>query len=220
MFLGKKTGVVLTDDIDGVLAAADCLIDFTRPEGTMAHVEAALSHGTKLVIGTTGFDAAQKRALAQAAEKIGIVFAANMSVGVNVTLKLLQFAARYFAQGYDIEIIEAHHRHKVDAPSGTALMMGEAIAGALGRELEDCAVYGRHGVTGERDPSTIGFSAIRGGDIVGDHTVLFAGTGERIEITHKSASRVSYAQGALRAARFLAGRGPGLYDMQDVLDLR
>jgi 4-hydroxy-tetrahydrodipicolinate reductase len=217
---GKKTGVVLTDDIDGVLAGADCLIDFTRPEGTMAHVEAALRHGTKLVIGTTGLDAEQKRVLAEAGEKVGIVFAANMSVGVNVTLKLLEFAARYFAQGYDIEIIEAHHRHKVDAPSGTALMMGEAVAGALGRKLEDCAVYGRHGVTGERDPSTIGFSAIRGGDIVGDHTVLFAGTGERIEITHKSASRVSYAQGALRAARFLAGRGTGFYDMQDVLGLR
>jgi 4-hydroxy-tetrahydrodipicolinate reductase len=219
-FLGKQTGVALTDDIDGVLAAVDCLIDFTRPEGTMAHVEAALRHGTKLVIGTTGFDAAQKEALARAGEKIGIVFAANMSVGVNVTLKLLEFAAPYFSQGYDIEIIEAHHRHKVDAPSGTALMMGEAIAGALGRNLDQCAVYGRHGVTGERDPSTIGFSAIRGGDIVGDHTVLFAGAGERIEITHKSASRVSYAQGALRAARFLAERDAGFYDMQDVLGLR
>ncbi|HTI18783.1 MAG TPA: 4-hydroxy-tetrahydrodipicolinate reductase [Trinickia sp.] len=219
-FLGKQTGVTITDDIDGVLAGADCLIDFTRPEGTIAHVEAAVRHGVKLVIGTTGFDAAQKQRLAEASEKTGIVFAANMSVGVNVTLKLLEFAARYFAQGYDIEIVEAHHRHKVDAPSGTALMMGEAIAGALGRTLEDCAVYGRHGVTGERDPSTIGFSAIRGGDIVGDHTVLFAGTGERIEITHKSASRVSYAQGALRAAHFLAERKTGLFDMQDVLGLR
>jgi 4-hydroxy-tetrahydrodipicolinate reductase len=219
-FLGKKTGVALTGDIDSVLAASDCLIDFTRPEGTMAHVEAALRHGVKLVIGTTGFDASQKQALARAGEKIGIVFAANMSIGVNVTLKLLEFAAPYFAQGYDIEIIEAHHRHKVDAPSGTALMMGEAVAGALGRKLEDCAVYGRHGITGERNPSTIGFSAIRGGDIVGDHTVLFAGAGERIEITHKSASRVSYAQGALRAAHFLAGRDAGFYDMQDVLGLR
>ncbi|MEX3954485.1 4-hydroxy-tetrahydrodipicolinate reductase [Trinickia sp. EG282A] len=219
-FLGKKTGVALTGDIDGVLAASNCLIDFTRPEGTMAHVEAALRHGVKLVIGTTGFDASQKQALARAGEKIGIVFAANMSIGVNVTLKLLEFAAPYFAQGYDIEIIEAHHRHKVDAPSGTALMMGEAVAGALGRKLDDCAVYGRHGITGERDPSTIGFSAIRGGDIVGDHTVLFAGAGERIEITHKSASRVSYAQGALRAAHFLAGRDAGFYDMQDVLGLR
>lgn len=219
-FLGKKTGVTLSDDVDGVLAGADCLIDFTRPEVTMAHLDAALRHGTNLVIGTTGFDEAQKEALARAGEKIGIVFAANMSVGVNVTLKLLEFAARHFAEGYDIEIIEAHHRHKIDAPSGTALMMGEAVAGALGRKLEDCAVYGRHGITGERDPSTIGFSAIRGGDIVGDHTVLFAGTGERIEITHKSASRVSYAQGALRAARFLAERGTGFYDMRDVLGLR
>jgi 4-hydroxy-tetrahydrodipicolinate reductase len=219
-FLGKPTGVALTDDIDQVFAHSDCLIDFTRPAGTLAHVEAALRHGTKLVIGTTGFDAAQKDTLKAAAEKVGIVFAANMSVGVNVTLKLLEFAARYFDTGYDIEIIEAHHRHKVDAPSGTALAMGEAIAGALGRSLEDCAVYGRHGVTGERDPSTIGFSAIRGGDIVGDHTVLFAGIGERIEITHKSASRLSYAQGALRAARFLEGRANGLYDMQDVLGLR
>lgn len=219
-FLGKKTGVVLTDDIESVLAAADCLIDFTRPEGTMAHLEAALRHDVNLVIGTTGFEATQKQALVRAGEKIGIVFAANMSIGVNVTLKLLEFAAPYFSQGYDIEIIEAHHRHKVDAPSGTALMMGEAVAGALGRKLDDCAVYGRHGITGERDPSTIGFSAIRGGDIVGDHTVLFAGAGERIEITHKSSSRVSYAQGALRAARFLAGRDPGFYDMQDVLGLR
>jgi len=219
-FLGKVTGVTLTDDIDQVCSQSDCLIDFTRPAGTIAHVEAALRHGTKLVIGTTGFDAAQKETLKAAAEKIGIVFAANMSVGVNVTLKLLEFAARYFATGYDIEVIEAHHRHKVDAPSGTALAMGEVIAGALGRDLDDCAVYGRHGVTGERDPSTIGFSAIRGGDIVGDHTVLFAGIGERVEITHKSASRLSYAQGALRAARFLEGRASGLYDMQDVLGLR
>ncbi|GLU30788.1 4-hydroxy-tetrahydrodipicolinate reductase [Trinickia caryophylli] len=219
-FLGKATGVALSDDIDAVLAASDCLIDFTRPEGTIAHIEAALRHDVKLVIGTTGFEEAQKQVLVKASETLGIVFAANMSVGVNVTLKLLEFAASHFAQGYDIEIIEAHHRHKVDAPSGTALMMGEAVAGALGRKLEDCAVYGRHGVTGERDPSTIGFSAIRGGDIVGDHTVLFAGTGERIEITHKSASRVSYAQGALRAARFLAGRGAGLFDMRDVLGLK
>ncbi|MCX4160429.1 MULTISPECIES: 4-hydroxy-tetrahydrodipicolinate reductase [Paraburkholderia] len=219
-FLGKQTGVVLTDDLDRVLAESDYLIDFTRPEGTMLHIEAALRHNVKLVIGTTGFDNAQKAQLHAAADKIGIVFAANMSVGVNVTLKLLEFAARHFATGYDIEIIEAHHRHKVDAPSGTALMMGEVIAGALGRNLDECAVYGREGVTGARDPSTIGFSAIRGGDIVGDHTVLFAGIGERIEITHKSASRLSYAQGALRAVRFLGDHPTGLYDMQDVLGLR
>jgi 4-hydroxy-tetrahydrodipicolinate reductase len=219
-FLGKQTGVVLSDDIDGVLAQSDYLIDFTRPAGTIAHVEAALRHNVKLVVGTTGFDDAQKARLHAAAGKIGIVFSSNMSVGVNVTLKLLEVAASHFAHGYDIEIIEAHHRHKVDAPSGTALTMGETIANVLGRKLDDCAVYGRHGVTGERDPSTIGFSAIRGGDIVGDHTVLFAGIGERIEITHKSASRLSYAQGALRAVRFLAGRANGLYDMQDVLGLR
>ena len=193
-----KTGVKLTADLDAVFAQADTLIDFTRPEGTMAHIEAALRHDVKLVIGTTGFTAEQKAELQAAAGKIGIVFAANMSVGVNVTLKLLEFAAKHFSHGYDIEIIEAHHRHKVDAPSGTALMMGEAVAGALGRSLDDCAVYGRHGVTGERDPSSIGFAAVRGGDIVGDHTVLFAGIGERIEVT-QSSSRVSYAQRCARS---------------------
>ncbi|WP_028229293.1 4-hydroxy-tetrahydrodipicolinate reductase [Paraburkholderia ferrariae] len=219
-FLGKDAGVRITDDIEAVFAQSDCLIDFTRPEATLVHLEAARRHGVKMVIGTTGFDAPQKAQLATAAEQIGIVFAANMSVGVNVTLKLLEYAARFFETGYDIEIIEAHHRHKVDAPSGTALAMGEAVAHALGRSLDDCAVYGRHGVTGERDPSTIGFSAIRGGDIVGDHTVLFAGTGERIEITHKSSSRLSYAQGSVRAARFLEDKPRGLYDMQDVLGLR
>ncbi|WP_333995677.1 4-hydroxy-tetrahydrodipicolinate reductase [Burkholderia orbicola] len=218
-FLGKETGVKLTADLDAVFAQADYLIDFTRPEGTMAHLAAALRHDVKLVIGTTGFTAEQKAELQAAAAKIGIVFAANMSVGVNVTLKLLEFAAKHFSHGYDIEIIEAHHRHKVDAPSGTALMMGEAVAGALGRSLDDCAVYGRHGVTGERDPSSIGFAAVRGGDIVGDHTVLFAGIGERIEITHKSSSRVSYAQGALCAARFLADKSIGLFSMQEALGL-
>ena len=219
-FLGKQTGIALTDDIERVFAESDLLIDFTRPEGTLVHLEAALRHNLKMVIGTTGFDDAQKAQLRAAGEKIGIVFAPNMSVGVNVTLKLLEFAAKQFSEGYDIEIIEAHHRHKVDAPSGTALAMGETIAHALGRELKDCAVYGREGVTGERDPSTIGFAAIRGGDIVGDHTVLFAGIGERIEITHKSSNRLSYAQGSLRAARFLASRERGFFDMQDVLGLR
>ncbi|MGF6725759.1 4-hydroxy-tetrahydrodipicolinate reductase [Paraburkholderia sp. GAS41] len=219
-FLGKQMGVALTDDIEQVFAQSDYLIDFTRPAGTLVHLEAALRHNVKLVIGTTGFDGEQKAQLRAAGDKTGIVFAANMSVGVNVTLKLLEYAARHFATGYDIEIIEAHHRHKVDAPSGTALAMGEVIAGALGRNLDECAVYGREGVTGGRDPSTIGFAAIRGGDIVGDHTVLFAGIGERIEITHKSASRLSYAQGALRAVHFLEGRANGFYDMQDVLGLR
>ena len=219
-FAGKQTGVVISDDIEAVLAQSDALIDFTRPEGTLAHLKAARRHGTKLVIGTTGFSDEQKAELSAAAQSLAIVFAPNMSVGVNVTLKLLDVAARHFATGYDIEIIEAHHRHKVDAPSGTALQMGEVIAKALGRDLASCAVYGRHGVTGERDPSTIGFSAIRGGDIVGDHTVLFAGTGERIEITHQSASRLSYAQGAVRAVRFLGDKSSGLYDMWDVLGLR
>jgi 4-hydroxy-tetrahydrodipicolinate reductase len=173
-----------------------------------------------MVIGTTGLNAQQKAQLGAVAQHIGIVFAPNMSVGVNLVFKLLETASRVLAQGYDIEIIEAHHRHKVDAPSGTALGMGEVIAKTLGRDLAQCAVYGREGVTGERDPSTIGFATVRGGDIVGDHTVLFAGDGERIEISHKSSSRQSYAQGSLRAARFLQNQASGLYDMQDVLGLR
>jgi 4-hydroxy-tetrahydrodipicolinate reductase len=196
------------------------LIDFTRPEATLLHLEAARRHGVKLIVGTTGFSAEQKAALQEASREVAMVVAPNMSVGVNVTFKLLDLAARYLSTGYDIEVIEAHHRHKVDAPSGTALKMGEVLAQALGRNLSECAVYGREGITGERDPSTIGFSTIRGGDIVGDHTVLFAGTGERIEITHKSSSRASYAQGALRAARFLATQAHGCFDMQDVLGLR
>jgi 4-hydroxy-tetrahydrodipicolinate reductase len=173
--------------------------------------------GVNIVIGTTGFTPAQKEQIADAARDIGVVFAPNMSVGVNLCLKLLDMAARVLNEGYDIEVIEAHHRHKVDSPSGTALCMGEVVANALGRNLAECAVYGREGVTGERSPSTIGFATVRGGDIVGDHTVLFAGTGERVEITHKASSRATFALGALRAARFLAQRGKGLYDMQDVL---
>lgn len=220
MFLGQQTGVKVTSDLAESLVGADCLIDFTRPEGTLEHLQYCAANGIRMVIGTTGFDDAGKAAIAAAANRIPVVFAPNMSVGVNVTFKLLEMAAKHFSEGYDIEIIEAHHRHKIDAPSGTALKMGEVIAGALGRDLRDCAVYAREGVTGERDPSTIGFATIRGGDIVGDHTVLFAGTGERIEITHKSASRVSYALGSLRAARFLATKKSGLYDMQDVLGLR
>ncbi|MDI1236896.1 MAG: 4-hydroxy-tetrahydrodipicolinate reductase [Polaromonas sp.] len=219
-FLGQASGVVITADLAAGLAGAQVLIDFTRPEGTMAHLARCRELGVKLVIGTTGFSDAQKAEIAAAAKDIAIVMAPNMSVGVNVTLKLLEMAAKALNTGYDIEIIEAHHRHKVDAPSGTALKMGEVIAGALGRDLKDCAVYAREGVTGERDPSSIGFATIRGGDIVGDHTVLFAGTGERIEITHKSSSRVTYAQGSLRAARFLAGKPAGLYDMFDVLNLK
>ena len=195
------------------------LIDFTRPAGTMAHLEACRALGVKMVIGTTGFTDQQKEAIRSASRDIAIMMAPNMSVGVNVTLKLLQMAAKALSTGYDIEIIEAHHRHKVDAPSGTALQMGEVIAAAQGRTLKQCAVLSREGVTGERDPSSIGFAAIRGGDIVGDHTVLFAGTGERIEISHKSSSRATYAQGSLRAARFLAQRKAGLFDMFDVLGI-
>lgn len=219
-FLGTSSGVLITSDVRQGLAGADCLIDFTRPEGTLAHLKLCRELGVKAVIGTTGFSEEEKAAIQDAARDIAVVFAPNMSVGVNVTLKLLQMAAKAMSTGYDIEIIEAHHRHKVDAPSGTALKMGEVIAEALGRDLKDCAVYAREGVTGERDPSSIGFATIRGGDIVGDHTVLFAGTGERIEVTHKSSSRVTYAQGSLRAVRFLAGQSRGLFDMFDVLGLR
>jgi 4-hydroxy-tetrahydrodipicolinate reductase len=219
-FLGHASGVPVTADIPAGLAHAQVLIDFTRPEGTLAHLKACRELGVKAVIGTTGFSDAQKREIADAARDIAIVMAPNMSVGVNVTFKLLEMAAKALATGYDIEVIEAHHRHKVDAPSGTALKMGEVLAHALGRDLKECGVFAREGVTGERDPSTIGFSTIRGGDIVGDHTVLFAGTGERIEITHRSASRATYAQGSLRAVRFLAGQSNGLFDMFDVLGLR
>ncbi|MFJ2994635.1 4-hydroxy-tetrahydrodipicolinate reductase [Pandoraea sp. NPDC087047] len=219
-FLGRDTGVKITADLDAALANAEYLIDFTRPEGTLAHLAAAQKHGVKMIVGTTGFSEDDKARLAKGAERVAVVFAPNMSVGVNATFKLLEVAAKILSTGYDIEIIEAHHRHKVDAPSGTALRMGEVVAEALGRDLKECAVYGREGVTGERDPSTIGFATVRGGDIVGDHTVLFAGIGERIEITHKSSSRLSYAQGSLRAARFLAQHETGLFDMQDVLGLR
>ncbi|MBX9800775.1 MAG: 4-hydroxy-tetrahydrodipicolinate reductase [Burkholderiaceae bacterium] len=219
-FLGKPSGVLIASDFAQGLADSDFLIDFTRPEGTLKHLEYCAAHNIKMIIGTTGFDAAGKAAIAAAAEKTAIMFAPNMSVGVNVTMKLLEMAAKNFSEGYDIEIIEAHHRHKVDAPSGTAIKMGEVIAGALGKELNDVAVWAREGVTGARDPSSIGFATVRGGDIIGDHTVLFAGTGERIEISHKSSSRVSYAHGSLRAARFLADKKTGLYDMQDVLGLR
>jgi 4-hydroxy-tetrahydrodipicolinate reductase len=218
--LGRVTGTAVTADLYAGLQGASCLIDFTRPEGTLAHLKVCRELGVKAVIGTTGFTDAQKAQIAEIAQDIAIVMAPNMSVGVNVTLKLLQMAAQAMSTGYDIEIIEAHHRHKVDAPSGTALKMGEVIAEAIGRDLKECAVYERYGHTGERDPSTIGFSTIRGGDIVGDHTVLFAGIGERIEVTHKSSSRATYAQGSLRAVRFLANQPRGLFDMFDVLNLR
>ncbi len=218
-FAGRSSGIPIVDSVDTALADTDVLIDFTRPQGTMLHLAACRRHSVGLVIGTTGFTPAERDAIREASAEVAIVMAPNMSVGVNVVLELLEQAARLLDDGYDIEVIEAHHRHKVDAPSGTALAMGERVAAALGRSLADCAIYGREGVTGERDRSTIGFSTIRGGDIVGDHTVLFAGTGERIEITHKSSSRATYAQGSLRAARFLAGRREGLYDMRAVLGL-
>ncbi len=217
--LGRVTGVALTADLARGLAGADVLIDFTRPAGTMAHLAACRAQGVAMVIGTTGLDPAQEAALAEAAAVLPIVRAPNMSVGVNVMLRLLAQAARALGAGYDIEVIEAHHRHKVDAPSGTALAMGQVLAQARGRRLEDCAVYARQGHTGERAEGSIGFATIRGGDIVGDHTVHFAGTGERLEITHRSNSRANYAAGSLRAVRFLQGRAPGLYGMDDVLGL-
>lgn len=217
---GGPQGVAVRSDVEMLLGGADVLIDFTRPEGTLGHLEICHKLGVNMVIGTTGLNPQQKAQLGAAAQHIGIVFAPNMSVGVNLSFKLLETAAKVLAQGYDIEIIEAHHRHKVDAPSGTALAMGDVVARSLGRDLSKCAVYGREGVTGERDPSTIGFATVRGGDIVGDHTVLFAGIGERIEITHKASSRATFALGALRAARFLRASAAGLYDMQDVLGLK
>ena len=216
-FMGRATGVAITADLSA-LSAAEVLIDFTRPEATLAHLQACSARGVKMVIGTTGFDAAGRSAIAAAAKDVAIVFAPNMSVGVNAAFKLLEQAARILA-GYDVEVLEMHHRHKVDAPSGTALKMGEVIATAQGVKLEDVAVWERHGHTGERKPGSIGFATLRGGDVVGDHTVIFAAPGERIEISHKSSSRLGYAMGSLRAARFLAGRERGLYDMADVLGL-
>jgi 4-hydroxy-tetrahydrodipicolinate reductase len=218
--VGAAKGVTISADAVASLHGADVLIDFTRPEGTLHHLDICRRLGVNMVVGTTGFNAQQKAQLGAAAQDIGIVFAPNMSVGVNLVFRLLETASRVLERGYDIEIIEAHHRHKVDAPSGTALGMGEVIAKTLGRDLAKCAVYGREGVTGERDPSTIGFATVRGGDIVGDHTVLFAGTGERIEISHKASSRATFALGALRAARFLKNNKAGMYDMQDVLGLK
>jgi 4-hydroxy-tetrahydrodipicolinate reductase len=218
-FLGKSTGVVVTAELRAGLAGADVLIDFTRPEGTLAHLAVCRELGVRAVIGTTGFTPAQQAAIVDHARHMATVFAANMSVGVNVMLKLLAQATQALGTGYDIEVVEAHHRHKVDAPSGTALAMGEAVARARGVDLAGQGVFARHGHTGERVPGSIGFATVRGGDIVGEHTVLFCGTGERIEIAHKSSSRSNYADGSLRAARFLAGRAPGLYGMDDVLGL-
>ena len=207
---------------EGVLSAVeqfDVLIEFTRPEATLENLRLCRDHGKSMVIGTTGLTPAQIDELARIAEDIPVMFAPNMSVGVNVMLNLLRTAAAALGDEYDVEIIEAHHRHKVDAPSGTALKMGEVVADALGRDLQQCAVYGREGQTGARDPSTIGFATIRGGDVVGDHTVLFASEGERVELTHKASSRMTFAAGAVRAAGWLSGKPAGLYSMQDVLGL-
>ncbi|HET7549470.1 MAG TPA: 4-hydroxy-tetrahydrodipicolinate reductase [Usitatibacter sp.] len=213
-------GLAIATDPEAALANCDVLVDFTRPEGTLAHLAACRAAKRAMVIGTTGFDAAQLARIREAASEIAIVMAPNMSVGVNVALKLVETAARALGPEYDVEVFEIHHKLKVDAPSGTALKLGEVAAAARGTSLEKSGVHARHGVTGERKAGTIGFSVARGGDVVGDHTVFFAGIGERIEITHRSSSRATYAQGAMRAAKFLAGRPPGLYDMQDVLGLK
>jgi 4-hydroxy-tetrahydrodipicolinate reductase len=215
-----KLGVALSGDLATVLEQFDVLIDFTHPSVTLRNLALCRQAGKAMIIGTTGFSAEEKQLLAEAGKEIPIVFAANFSVGVNLCLKLLDTAARVLGDEVDIEIIEAHHRHKVDAPSGTALRMGEVVAQALGRDLAEVAVYGREGQTGARERQTIGFATVRAGDVVGDHTVLFAGDGERVEITHKASSRMTFAKGAVRAALWLEGREAGLYDMQDVLDLR
>ena len=218
--LGKTTGVLIADDIAAAVARCDVLIDFTRPAGTLVHLAACVAAKKQLIIGTTGFDAVGKAAIADAAKHIGVVFAPNMSIGVNVTYKLLEVAAKALTVGYDVEIVETHHRLKVDAPSGTALGMGEVVAQAMGRAHDGVAEYARHGHTGVRRDDAIGYAVIRGGDIVGDHTVMFIGQGERIEVSHKATSRDGYATGALRACHFLRGKASGLFDMQDVLGLR
>ncbi|ROR32081.1 4-hydroxy-tetrahydrodipicolinate reductase [Inmirania thermothiophila] len=217
---GAALGVAVTDDVEAVLARAEVLVEFTLPEPTVAHVAACRRAGRAMVIGTTGLDGGQRRAVEEAAAEIPIVFAPNMSVGVNLCFRLAELAARVLGDAVDVEIVEAHHRHKVDAPSGTALRLGEVVAQALGRDLTACAVYGREGHTGARPREQIGFATIRAGDIVGEHTVLFAAEGERVEITHRASSRMTFAAGAMRAAAWVVGRPPGLYDMQDVLGLR
>jgi 4-hydroxy-tetrahydrodipicolinate reductase len=218
--VGASGGVRIGDDVAKAIAGADVFVDFTRPEGTIAHLAACRKQRVNMVIGTTGFGDAQKKEIAAAARDIAIVLSPNFSVGVNVAFRLLDVAARALGKGYDVEIVEAHHRHKVDSPSGTAMRMGEVVAQALGRDLKKHAVYGREGVTGERKDETIGFAAIRGGDLVGDHTVLFIGAGERLEVSHRASSRANFASGALRAARFVAARKSGLYDMADVLGFK
>jgi len=213
-------GVRVGTDAAAALRSADVLVDFTRPQGTLAHLAACRAAKRAIVIGTTGFDAAQLAAIREAASEIPIVMAPNMSVGVNVALKLVEIATRALGPDYDVEVFEVHHKLKVDAPSGTALKLGEVAAAARGTTLEKAGVFARHGTTGERKPGSIGFSVARAGDVVGDHTVFFAGPGERVEITHRSTSRANFAQGAMRAAKFVAGKPPGLYDMRDVLGLK
>ena len=215
-----RNGVAVVGSIDSVIHQFDVLIDFTAPAATLANIEVCAAHGKKIVVGTTGFNAEQKKQLLALAEKTGAVIASNYSIGVNLCFKLPDTAARVLGDEVDIEVYEAHHRHKVDAPSGTALRMGEVVAQALGRDLDKVAVYGREGQTGARDRDTIGFATVRAGDIVGDHTVMFAADGERVEITHKASSRMSFARGAVRAAQWLPTQKAGLYDMQDVLNLR
>ncbi len=213
-------GVKVVSDIESNIDQFDAIIDFTRPHVTLDLLPICEKHNKKLIIGTTGFDEAGKQALRATAEHTAVVFAPNMSVGVNLTFKLLEMAAKAIGDDTDIEIIESHHRRKVDAPSGTALGMGEAIAGALGRDLAKCAVYSREGITGEREDKTIGFQTIRGGDIIGEHTAMFISEGERVEITHKASSRMNFAFGAMRAAKWLSDKNSGLFDMQDVLGLK
>ena len=212
-------GVLVTDSLEAAINDFDVLIDFSRPEGTLAVLPLCLKHGKAIVIGTTGFTPEQKAEVVAASKQIPICMSANYSIGVNVTLRLLELAAKTLGDGYDVEIVEAHHKHKIDAPSGTALRMGEAVAAGLGRDLNECAVYERYGNTGARDGKTIGFATIRGGDVVGDHTVMFLGDGERIEISHKATNRMHFSNGAIKAAAWLSGRSPGLCEMRDVLGL-
>jgi 4-hydroxy-tetrahydrodipicolinate reductase len=228
-FLGKDagevaglapTGVFVTDDVRAAAGAFDVCIDFTQPQAALAHIELCATLGKRVVVGTTGFSAEQKAAIRRCAERIAIVQAPNMSVGINLCFKLLETAAAVLKDDFDVEIVEAHHRHKRDAPSGTSLRMGEVVAAVLGRNLDECAVYGRRGLGLERDAKAIGFATVRGGDIVGEHTVMFAGEGETVEITHRAHSRQTFAKGALRAAVWVARQAPGIYDMQDVLGLR
>jgi 4-hydroxy-tetrahydrodipicolinate reductase len=218
--VGASGGVRIGDDVAKATASTDVFVDFTRPDGTIAHLAACRKQRINMVIGTTGFGEAQKKEIAAAARDIAIVMSPNFSVGVNVAFRLLDVASRALGRGYDVEIVEAHHRHKVDAPSGTALRMGDVVAQALGRDLKRHAVYGREGVTGERTEETIGFATVRGGDLVGDHTVMFIGDGERLEISHRASSRANFARGALRAARFIATKKSGLFDMADVLGFK